>query len=157
MSLGGTLGNITTLLREWVRELGEDDRALMEKLRFVGITLRKRTSPTTWRWQQQLDWARNVRVRYIKDVSIPWRLWNYLGNIQAKVAQTNPPGRWGDAALADPPRGEKQLQALRLALYFYESGSERNARSDFARRLSSEPAMKHGWFRALITELRGAA
>lgn len=154
---GNTLGNITSLLFEWARELNGDEEALKKKLRFIGITIKKKTSPKTWRWNQQVEWARNIRPRNIKNVTIPLRLWDYLGNTQSKVSRSNPPWRWGDAAMANPPHEGQNLQALRLALYLYEMGSARESRLDFASRLSSESSMTFKWFRALITELRKAA
>jgi hypothetical protein len=152
---GSTLGNITGLLLDWGRELRCDETALKEKLRFIGITARMKTSPKTWRWQQHVEWAKDFRTRRIKSVSVPWILWAFLIEIKPKVAQMNPPWRWGDEALAEPPRDEESLQALRLALQLYGTGCERDTRLDFATRLSAEPAMKHTWFRSLIIELRG--
>jgi hypothetical protein len=153
---GRTLGSITQLLVDWVRELHGDEAALREKLRFVGITPKKKTSPETWRWQQHVEWTQDFRTRRIKNVSIPLTLYVFLLAAQPKVAQTNPPWRWGDEAMAEPLRDEENLQALRLALHLYETGCERDTRLEFATRLSAEPAMKHAWFRSLIIELRGA-
>jgi hypothetical protein len=77
---GETFGHLATVLVDWAKEEQLDISAMKRKLRFIGITRRTKTSPKTWRWQQQVDWTKDFSPRSIKNVSIPSWLWNYWGN-----------------------------------------------------------------------------
>jgi hypothetical protein len=93
---GETFGQIVGLLEHWAGKTGIDWKIVQNRLRFVGITKQRRTSPKTWRWQQQLAWARTFRPRALRSVSINEWLWTYLGDQQAKVTDSFPPARWDD-------------------------------------------------------------
>src|SRR5262249_42407928 len=67
---GGTFGSFATLLLELAEASGVDTNAVRRRLRFVGLTSRKRTSPKTWRWQQHAEWTRGFRPSAIKNVSV---------------------------------------------------------------------------------------
>lgn len=151
---GETFGELTRLLFDWAREKELDVNSVRRQLRFVGITWRKPTSPKTWRWQQHAEWTRDFRPSAIKNVSIPGRLWDYLGNRQEKVTYSNPPWRWTEESLQAPPRNAKQLAALRLAVHLFDAGRTREERARFADRLAKERAMKEPWVRSLVAELR---
>ncbi len=151
---GDTFARLNNVLWTWWREAHADEDALLDKLRFIGITWSKKTSPKTWRWQQHASWTRRYRAGAIRNVSIPWRLWHYLGDEQEKVASSNPPWRWGSERAARPPRGEKHQRALRRALSLYEQGMSKEARLSFCRFLTAQSALRHAWFRGLVTELR---
>jgi hypothetical protein len=90
----------------------------------------------------------------VKNVSIPRELWEYLGNYQDKVSRSYTPSRWGDPALSAPSYTGRQLKALRLAFELFELGRKKEQREQFASLLVREPAMKHGWFRMLVQEIR---
>jgi hypothetical protein len=49
VSSGSTFRNITDLLTQWHKEQGGAEKSLRRKLRYVGLTLREKTSPNTWR------------------------------------------------------------------------------------------------------------
>lgn len=152
---GSTFQNLSALLTDWSLQARCDKSAMARKVRFVGITWQKHTSPKTWRWHQHAPWLDEFKPQAVKNVSIPGRLWDYLGNNQQKVARWNPPGRWGDAIMLEPPREQVHLEALRLALFVYRHANQSTERALLARELVNQPAMKEPWFRALVTELRG--
>ncbi len=154
VATGDTFGRLVTFLHNWSREIGYDWNAVRRRLRLVGITERKKTSPKTWRWQQHAEWLPLLGKGAVKNVSIPFDLWNYLGNYQDKVSLSYTPSRWGDPALSSPTRYEQQLKALRLAFKLFELGRARERREQFASLLAGEPAMRHNWFRMLVQELR---
>ena len=151
---GSTFGRLVDLLLYWARETKLDEAALRRKIRFVGITGRTKNSPNTWRWQQHVEWAKQFQPSCIKNVSIPWRLWGYLGNTQEKVAQSNPPWRWTDETMSHPPRNPRNLMALRLAYYLYSKGCQQDAKLSLAKHLAAEAAMKETWFRQLVQQLK---
>ena len=156
VSSGSTLGDLTTLLVDWAKTEKLDVPALRRKLRYVGIVERTKTSPNTWRWQQHVDWAKDFPTSVIKNVSVPYWLWTYLGNFQDKVSLTNPPSRWGDVILEKPPRQPENLRALRLAVYLYDLGRSAEHRDRFSRLLTDEVGMRHDWFRSFVVEFRRA-
>ncbi len=154
VSTGGTYADLNEMLFAWTREVRADEPAARRKLRYVGITVREKTSPKTWRWQQHAAWTCKFRSHAIKNVSVPWRLWDYLGNRQQKVTPSNPRWRWGSDELAQVPRAEHHLQALRLALKLYDQGLSVESRRRLSTLLARQPAMTEGWFRTLVNELR---
>src|SRR5262245_58228204 len=149
---GSTLGHLTEFLLSWAREEGFDLSAIKRKLRFVGITIQTKTSPKTWRWQQQVPWAQQFPSRLIKNVSIPSPLWCYLGNEQPKVFQSNPPTKWTDTSLQLRSRFGVRTSAHQVALYMYQQGRDRRQRKEFVKILAAEPAMRHRWLRTLMLE-----
>ena len=94
----------------------------------------------------------------MKNVSIPGRLWDYLGNRQAKVARTQPQSMWRDEEwrLA-PPHEDAHIASLRLALRIFDHARTREEQLAFARRLAEEPALSKPWLRALVGELKKTA
>lgn len=155
VATGDTFGRLVTFLRNWSREIGYDWNAVRRRVRLVGITERTKTSPNTRRWQQHAEWLPLLGRGAVKNVSIPFELWNYLGNYQDKVSPSYTPSRWGDPALSSPTHDEPRLKALRLAFELFESGRARERREQFASLLAGEAvAMRHGWFRMLVQELR---
>ena len=157
VAAGTTFRHLWELLLDWASELQLDLPALKRKLRFIGITEQHKTSPNTWRWQQQAAWTTQLRPHAIKNVAIPYHLWSYLGNIQPKTTLSNPPWRWGDEQMQLPSRDPASLAALRLAVQLYDLGNSRGQRQRFAGQLAREPGMAHRWYRSLIHELRTAS
>jgi hypothetical protein len=96
VSTGDTFGPLVTFLRTWTREIGYDWNAVNRRIRLIGITQKIKTTPKTWRWQQQSPWVSFLHSESIKNVSIPYELWQYLGNYQFKVSQSYTPARWGE-------------------------------------------------------------
>lgn len=152
---GGTLGQVAEIVLSWARGEQRDEPAVRRKMRFVGITERTKNSPNTWRWQQRRSWTSQFPARSIKNVSVPRRFWTYLGDIQHKVALSNPPWRWGDAMMRRPPRSHGNLDALALALHLYDQGCSDEHRGRLVTELVEGPGMRHAWVRTLVGELRG--
>ncbi len=149
---GGTFAGIFHFLRRWTLHEQRDLYALLRKLGFIGITWRQKTSPNTWRWQQQADWVQAHPQLYIKNVSAPGPLWSYWGNQQKKVTRTNPPASWNQESILLPPRDEDNLQALAQAFAVYRLGMRHRTR--FAERLSGLQEIREAWLRALVGDLR---
>lgn len=149
---GSTLAALSELIVSWTRNAGVDLNAVTRNVRFVGITWRKKTSPNTFRWQQHAPWLDAYPANAVKNVSVPGRLWDYLGNAQAKVALSNPPWRWGSAEILRAPHYPKNLEALRLACRIYDLGVSDQGR--LATTIAALPEMRHLWLRSLVAELR---
>jgi hypothetical protein len=154
VATGDTFGRLVTFFRNWSKDIEYDWNAVKRRIRLIGITERTKTSPKTWRWQQQASWVSLLESRSVKNVSIPRALWEYLGNYQYKVSRSYTPSRWGDPELSLPSYSERQLKALRLAYELFELGRTKERRERFVSLLVKEPAMKHEWFRMLVQEIR---
>jgi len=149
---GDTFGRIDELLADWSAETHLDPRVWRSRVRFVGIVHQQSSSPNAWRWTQRASWLHAYPAGSARNVSVPWPLWDLLGNTQPKVTPSNPPSRWGDEALLAPPRAESNLVALHAARRLYELG--RADRACFAALLARQRAMREAWFRALVLDLR---
>lgn len=149
---GETFGHLNGLLEEWSTELGLTPRSWRSRIRFIGIVAQGKNSPNAWRWSQHADWLHAYPPGAARNVSVPWPLWDFLGNRQAKVTPSNPPSRWGDEALCRPPRESGHLEALRGAAEFFNLGCQE--RAPFAALLAAQPTMRQAWFRALVLDLR---
>jgi hypothetical protein len=151
---GGTLASLVELILAFAADAGVDAHAVRRRLRIVGITQRAEGDPDARRWQQRVRCAAPLRPSALKSVSVPWRLWDYLGNDQAKVAQSNPPSRWADPEMQRPPRAPEHAAALRLAVALYALGRTRAERVALARAIVAEGGMRHRALRTLASELR---
>ncbi|HEY0151980.1 MAG TPA: hypothetical protein VGB92_08285 [Longimicrobium sp.] len=154
---GNTFGHFLGLLEHWAADARVDVAAVRRRIRFLGITSRSKNSPNTWRWYQQVEWARRVPRAALRSVSISYGLWVYLGEYQRKVARWHPPARWGAEDAARPPRDEDALKALRLAHMIHERGRGRVERDRFAAELAAQPQLRDPSVRRLILELRGTS
>lgn len=153
---GTTFKHLAEILFDWTRESCLSLKALKQHMRFIGITPRQKTSPNTWRWQQQHRWVQQLRPSTIKNVSIPVHLWRYLGNYQHKVARSNPPWRWDDHRMRQPSYNSASLAALELAIHLYDLGNSAEHRRRFAAQLARAPGIKHQWYRTIMHEIRVA-
>nr|WP_260408568.1 hypothetical protein [Planomonospora venezuelensis] len=151
---GATFANLYGLLRDWIGDERENWDVIRLKLRFLGITSRRKSSPNTWRWWQEASWTGDLPRRAVAGVSVePW-LWSYLGNEQHKITPSFPRALWSDEAAAVPRRDEEALSALARAAGLVERGRGRKAREALARRVAAEPAFAEPWLRSLVLELR---
>jgi hypothetical protein len=150
---GDTFGRLMTFLFNWSNDIGCEWRAVSRRIRIIGITIRTKTSPKTWRWQQHADWIELLDKGSVKNVSAPRDFWHYLGDYQPKVSQSYTPERWGSEELSDPTYYEDNLKALRLAFDLFELGRTKEKRAEFVSLLTKETSMKDGWFRALAREI----
>lgn len=150
---GGTFGQLLAFIKFWTEDEKEDFPALLHKILFLGLTFRTKTSPNTRRWQAHAEWVKTHPQARIINLSIPGRLWDYLGNWQDKVSLSNPPYFWGSEHLLHPPRYQRNLQALRQAYALVQHG--RQDKLDFAGRLAQTPEVKTPFVRHMIQTLKG--
>jgi hypothetical protein len=151
---GATFTHLYGLLRDWISDERETWDVIRLKLRFLGITARRKTSPNTWRWWQNASWTGSLPRRAVTSVSVePW-LWSYLGNEQHKLTPSFRRTLWADEAVAAPRRDDATLIALAQAVALVELGRSRRLRDDLARRIAAEPAFTQSWLRSLPLELR---
>ncbi|WP_020388830.1 hypothetical protein [Kribbella catacumbae] len=151
---GSTFENLYELLREWI----DDDRAqwdvIRRQLRFVGITIRRKTSPNAWRWQQHADWTGALPASAIRNVSLDHWVWGYFGNNQPKTAASFRRTRWSDPEVAVPGRDKKTRYALAEAALLVEGGKSTALRRQLAAVLADQPTARERWLRELQQELR---
>jgi hypothetical protein len=152
---GGTMEAIASLLLQWSRDEGADVRKLRDRLRFVGLTRRRKTSPNTPRWHQHAEWARELAPSAFKNVSLPPRLWSHLADDQPKVSRRHPPSEWSPDHEPSPTHDPAQLEALGLARALHEAGLTRQEREAWSALLAKEPCMRWPWCRGLVGEVRG--
>jgi hypothetical protein len=125
---------------------------IRRKLRFVGVTVRHKTSPNTFRWQQHASWTRLLPASAVVNVSLDWPAWTYLADRQVKLTRSFTPDRW----LADgagPDHGEPARQALAEAVALVGYGRSATGRAQLARAISGEPGLAQPWLRATVTGL----
>lgn len=156
VATGATFGHVVEIILAHADELGVDTNAVKRRIRFIGLTWRTHTSPKTIRWHQHAEWLTAFPKNAAKNVSIPGRLWDYIGNRQPKAALWNPPWRWGHPAMLEPLHDESHVQALSFALRIYDAATSADERDKAVRLLSTSPEMKYAWLRALVLELRRA-
>ncbi|MEU7908298.1 hypothetical protein [Actinoplanes sp. NPDC049118] len=129
---GTTFGELFTLIRDWIEQEREPWPVIRRKLRFVGITSRRKTSPNTFRWQHHADWTRTLPAAGVVNVSLPPDVWSYFGDHQKKLTRTFRPGDW--TAEADGPgRDEHTRQALAEAAALVAYGRSTAGRHAVAR------------------------
>ncbi|NUR47627.1 MAG: hypothetical protein HOV71_05775 [Hamadaea sp.] len=122
------------------------------RLRFIGVTIRTKTSPKTFRWQQAAEWTRDLPARSVLNVSLDRFAWSYFAGGQTKLTDTFRPDRWL-AEIDGPSRGDEVSQALAEALAVVAYGRTRTARSRLVQAMTTEPAMAEPWLRQLVGEL----
>lgn len=154
---GATFARLFAIVRRLAEDEGADWNVVRRRLRFCGITPRKKTSPNAFRWQEHAAWRDELPRSAIRNVSIPPRLWSYLGDHQDKTTDPYVSRRWGAVDAASPSRDPARLAALRLAADLFDLGRERRERLAFAARLAARPEMKHAWLRDLVESLRRAS
>ncbi|GGJ37492.1 hypothetical protein [Deinococcus roseus] len=151
---GSTFLSLYRLLLHWAARDGIPARLLSQNIRFVGIVESLKTSPNTWRWQQKVKWQ-DAPIPEVKNISVPYRFWFYLGDQQHKVARWNPPAFWAEEQMQLPPREFWHLQALHFSRKLYEVGRSREEKLQLAREMVQLPGMKQGWYRSLVLQLKG--
>jgi hypothetical protein len=151
---GETLETLLTIFRDWSDSVLAEWRAVARKIRIVGLTAQRHTSPNTWRWQQHAEWVARLRPYAIKNVSVPERFFIYLADEAPKTSDSFTPSWWGDEEATKPAREHEAREALALAVRLFDLGRAKETRRRFARLLGNEPAMTESWFRSLILELK---
>lgn len=151
---GGTYEQIFKLLNNWSNELQNDSLVMNKKVRFIGITLRKKTSPNTWRWQQQAEWTKFLKSSNIKNVSMDYGFWTYVANYQPKINKAFTPKMWEMDEVKSPIHSEETIKALNEAHFLYNSGKSKSEKLLFVRELLTKQSMKKDWLRALAHEIK---
>ena len=153
---GSTFGILINLLHVWAKRTYADWPAVRRKLRIVGLTERRETSPKTWRWHQHADWVDMLEPRSIKNVSIPWSLYEYLSWRQSKTTRPYPPPDWGDPEVREPRHDYPAARmALAQAVSLFDKGRDKAPRRAFVTQMAEQPAMQYPWYRALAQEIAG--
>jgi hypothetical protein len=151
---GETFGNLVGLLHSWCKEIRGDWPSVQRKIRIIGLPKRGQTSPKTWRWWQHAEWVELLDSDAIKNVSIPAGLFEYVGAAQSKISVSYTPWRWGDPRVLRPSYDQDTRLALRMAVYLFDEGKQKEVKRVFAGELSKLPAMEYAWFRELTQELK---
>ncbi|NUT91846.1 MAG: hypothetical protein HOY78_07415 [Saccharothrix sp.] len=150
---GSTYTNLYRVLRDWI----EDERVAWDvvrrRLRFVGVTRRRKTSPKTWRWHQHAGWTAELPASAIRNVSLDWGVWGWFGDSQPKLTRSFRSTLWADESVAQPRHDERTRAALAEALAVVEAGRRR--RGELVAVLCGEPAIREPWLRDLVNEIRG--
>ena len=152
VNVGSTFTELFMLLRDWTAEDRAPWDVIRRKLRFVGVTVRHKTSPNTFRWKQHASWTRQLPARAVLNVSLDWPTWTYLADRQVKLTRSFTPDRWL-AGAAGPDHGEPTRQALAEAVALVAYGHSPVGRTELARAIAGEPGLAEPWLRSLVTDL----
>ncbi len=156
VSEGGTYEEIYHFLVRWTEELKLCVKTLQQKLRFLGITSRKKNSPNTWRWQQHSDWTKHLKARQVKNISVSWEFWSFIANNQAKMTPSNQPKRWFGNDLHKPKHDPEHISALQHAYHLFHVATQAHERQAFLKVLNANQiAIQQSWIRALALEMKG--
>ena len=152
---GGTMEGLIRLMKMQAEQEGQDWTAVQRRLRIIGLRVRTKNSPNTWRWQQHQDWLHFIPDTIIRNVSAPAGFLYYLGEYQPKVTASFHPGRWAEEQGAARRPGRDQQAALDFAVQLYDLGRTREERQNLARRLARHRKMHQRATRRLVLRLRG--
>jgi hypothetical protein len=150
VSTGRTLEQLLNILRDWAADERADWPAIRRRVRIVGLTRRKHTSPNTHRWQQHADWARDVTTR---NVSVESALFGYLADHQHKLTPSFGRYLWADRQVRRPRRDDRTRRALAEAVRIVEAGRTPAVREKLVRVLEREPAIAEPWLRDIVSRL----
>ncbi|MEU0489696.1 hypothetical protein ABZ249_10730 [Nocardiopsis sp. NPDC006139] len=154
VSHGSTFENLHRELRSWIGDDGADWNRIRGRIGYLGIVMRGKTSPNTWRWQQHAPWVGELPPRAVRNVSVPGWLWGYLGNFQPKTEPSFRRIRWADPGVARPRHDERTRAALSGAVALFERARTPEVRSAFRAVLAAEPAFREPWLRTLAHDIR---
>ncbi|MBB4744122.1 hypothetical protein BJY16_007581 [Actinoplanes octamycinicus] len=149
---GETFTELFTLIRDWIKQEREPWPVIRRKLAFVGVTIRRKTSPNTERWQQRAAWTRTLPASAVANVSLDPGVWSYFGDHQVKLTRSLRPDRW-TAEAEGPGRDERTRQALVEAAALVAYGRSPAGRQAVARAIGRDPALSQPWLRTLVTSL----
>ncbi|WP_200865848.1 hypothetical protein [Amycolatopsis decaplanina] len=151
---GQTFTDLYGVLRDWIDDDREAWSIIRGRLRFLGITIRERTTPSAFRWQQHFDWPAGLPANGVRNISLDEPVWLYFGNSQHKLTASFPRPRWSDENGRAPEHSERRVRGLAEAVAIVEAGRSKAGRDLLVRHLRKEPAMAESWLRTLITRLR---
>lgn len=151
---GGTMGALIKVLHRMAREDGEDWNAVQRRLRIIGLRVRTKNNPNTWRWQQHQDWLGLIPDTVIKNVSAPAGFVFLIANTDDKVTRSFHFGRWDEDETGAEPPSKEQLRAMKQAAWLYDLGTTREERQRLSRLIAKRPEMKQAATRSLVSALR---
>lgn len=151
--VGSTFTKLFALLDDWITEERETWPAIRRKLRFVGVTMRTKTSPNTWRWQQEHpEWTHRLPASAVVNVSLERMVWSYFGDHQTKLTRGYRLVKWREYS-GEIKRDERTRMALAEAVQLVELGRTKEVRRMIARAMDGEPALSEPWLRTLRSRL----
>lgn len=150
---GTTFENIFGELRDWIADERAQWDVIRKKLRFIGITIKTKNSPNTWRWQQQADWTAALPASAIRNVSMPYRMWSYFADEQPKLTRSFRREHWADEDVTRPQHDEGTRFALAIAKLLHIGGLQPEERRLLVGEMRGEPAMAEPWLRTLVNEI----
>lgn len=153
VSSGRTLQQFTGILRDWAADERADWPAVLRRLRIVGLTWRRPTSPNAPRWQQRAEWVRELPTGTIRNVSVEPAVLSYLANDQPKLTRSFSRDLWAAGEVRSPAHDDRTRRALAEAVAVVEAGRSPAVRKRLARVLSREPAIAEPWLRDLVRRL----
>lgn len=154
IAYGGTMEALVRVLARMAREDGTDWNAVQRRLMIIGLRVRTKNSPNTWRWQQHAPWLDLIPDAVIRNVSAPAGFVFLIANTEEKVTRSFHYGRWdSETAGADTP-GPEQRRAMAQAAWLYDLGLTREERHRLSGLIAGLPEMKQPSTRALVSALR---
>lgn len=150
---GWTFERLFAVLRQWIDDEHAQWDVIRRQLKFVGITPRRRTSPNTFRWQQEANFRDELPPSAIRNVSMDSGIWSYFGDYQRKTAGSFRRTAWADADAAAPRHDEDSRMGLAEAVQVVAAGRTPQVRRKVAELLTKEPAIRERWLRDLQASL----
>ncbi|WP_084395645.1 hypothetical protein [Henriciella aquimarina] len=154
IAYGGTMEALIKVLHRMAGESGTDWTAVQRRLKIIGLRVRTKNSPNTWRWQQHQRWLDLIPDTVIKNISAPPGFIFLIANSEEKVTRSFHYGRWDSEAAGAEPPDEAQRRAMALAAWLYDLGHTREERHRLSRLIAACPEMKQAATRALVSRLR---
>jgi len=151
---GTTFRNLIECLKLWNNRHKGDWNAVQRRLRFIGLTPRKKTSPNTWRWQQHQDWLAWVPDATVKNVSVPVWVCQWMAGSLPKLTPSHTVDRWALLRGGGPARNDERLAAVHLACRLYDLGRSREERLALSAEIAKLPGMRDPWLRTVVLKLR---
>lgn len=152
---GSTFYDLFKFYARWSSYCGLEWKKIRSKIRVVGIVGKDKTSPKTFRWQQQAQWKNILETNSIKNTSVDGSFLCYMGSWAAHKATVSfGPRYWGIELAYVPPRSESNLIGLQLALNWFNLGRTDQRRKAFASELSKQAEMKQAELREIVLQLR---
>ncbi|WP_199547025.1 hypothetical protein [Streptomyces sp. N35] len=155
VSEGGSFTTLHEELARWIEESREPWPVIRRKLRYVGVTVRGKSSPNHDRWQQGLDWVRTLPAGHVVNVSLDPYIWSELADHEPKLTRWFPPERWLRDECTAVARHPHVAPALARARALVEAGRSREVRAELVRLMARDPGFATREVRALAGALRG--
>jgi hypothetical protein len=151
---GGTMENFVALLRLQASRDGIDWNAVQRRLVIIGLRIRTKNSPNTWRWQQNRAWLDQIPDTVIRNVSAPMKFLIYLGNHQAKVTSAHTPEFWDRFSRRKDTMGAAKADALHTAIRLFDAGRTKVERRALAALIAKTHQIRQPATRRMILALR---